>query len=906
MSERVEVQFGGSTRGLDQASAKAKQDIKSVGDTAAGLRGVLGQVRQAFAGMFGGVSGEAARVTSVMRDVKSATSDLRTNVSNLGPMIRAFAALAVAAFVAIAVVITERVVRALIDFGRTMSGLVERAQQTGQMLGMTARQISALNAVAQMSDMSIDQMRSGMVRLERSMVQAANGGRQQAAAFRTLGIDVTRIRNPMEALMQVADRFQNMEDGPRKVALAMQLMGRSGAQMIPILNQGREGLQRMAGQAEELGAVMSREMVAAGLAVDDAIDEMDLGFQGLRNTLFTALAPVILVVVRGLTAMIRAMIESYRTGGMMRTVVNALITTLRILGTVVIAVAGVAVGAFQAIKLSIDATLGSAIALGRAMGRLLSGDFSGAWNEITTHTSNLQTGFQNLRNTAVATGGAIRDLWTGGIPGGATPGASGENMDLDLDQPGSGGGGGGGNAAANQAAQERMQIWLEEARFRQDLARDDFAEQLRIQDEIIARVRQFNGQNSAEYATELRTRVRMERDNADERLRIEQDVITTTTRNQEAGAEAHREISGIRLDQERDRINQMAELGQIGDVERARRLREVLFREYDLEVQHQSQLYELRVQAIRDQLALQGVRPEEQRRLNAELLRIEEEHANRINVLYRRQQAEIGRANADITRATTARWRGIVEPITSSMNNIFMGLFRGTDSWRSMMFQALDSIVSHFAQKGFEMLTNWITMELARTGATAAGAAARTGAETTAAATTGAVSSAAAGTQIANNAAVAASGAYASTVMIPFIGPVAAPVAAAVALAAVLGFGALIASARGGMDIGAGQNPLTQLHEKEMVLPAHIAEPLRRSLRGAGPRGGPDLLGVSAAAGSSTRSDMALRAAEMASAMGGDIHIHALDGKSVERVLKRNRRGVARALRAGARDNVGG
>jgi hypothetical protein len=50
--------------------------------------------------------------------------------------------------------------------------------------------------------------------------------------------------------------------------------------------------------------------------------------------------------------------------------------------------------------------------------------------------------------------------------------------------------------------------------------------------------------------------------------------------------------------------------------------------------------------------------------------------------------------------------------------------------------------------------------------------------------------------------------------------------------------GPLLASASGGFDIPAGVNPLTQLHEKEMVLPAHIAEPLRQNLAGGGGMGG--------------------------------------------------------------------
>jgi hypothetical protein len=81
--------------------------------------------------------------------------------------------------------------------------------------------------------------------------------------------------------------------------------------------------------------------------------------------------------------------------------------------------------------------------------------------------------------------------------------------------------------------------------------------------------------------------------------------------------------------------------------------------------------------------------------------------------------------------------------------------------------------------------------------------------------------------QIASAAAVAAANAFASTAAIPIIGPELAPGAAEAAFASVMAFS--LASASGGYDIG-NENPLTQLHAREMVLPASIAQPLRESI----------------------------------------------------------------------------
>ncbi len=87
--------------------------------------------------------------------------------------------------------------------------------------------------------------------------------------------------------------------------------------------------------------------------------------------------------------------------------------------------------------------------------------------------------------------------------------------------------------------------------------------------------------------------------------------------------------------------------------------------------------------------------------------------------------------------------------------------------------------------------------------------------------------------EIVADAKAAAAAAYKAVVGIPYVGPFLAPAAAAVAFGGVMAF----ASAAGGYDIPAGMNPMTQLHEREMVLPAKHADVIRELADGGG-RGG--------------------------------------------------------------------
>ncbi len=147
---------------------------------------------------------------------------------------------------------------------------------------------------------------------------------------------------------------------------------------------------------------------------------------------------------------------------------------------------------------------------------------------------------------------------------------------------------------------------------------------------------------------------------------------------------------------------------------------------------------------------------------------------------------------------------------------------------------------------GLRDAASFAVTQTAKTGLNAAGVSARTTATVGGAAVGTAAESQSALVSIGTSAAKAAAGVYAD-VAASFgpAGPFVAPVLAGAALAAVLDFKGLVASAEGGFDIPHGVNPLTQLHQEEMVLPARFANPLRDVLSSFTPAnsGGPALAG---------------------------------------------------------------
>jgi hypothetical protein len=167
----------------------------------------------------------------------------------------------------------------------------------------------------------------------------------------------------------------------------------------------------------------------------------------------------------------------------------------------------------------------------------------------------------------------------------------------------------------------------------------------------------------------------------------------------------------------------------------------------------------------------------------------------------------------------------------------------------------------------------WATGEEAKTGATLAGTAQRAAAETMAAAKSVALWAATAVKNIMNSAWEAMAGAWKAMVGIPYIGPVLAVAAAGAAFAGVSALAANV-SAEGGYDIPSGVNPLVQTHQREMILPAKYADTIRNMAdSGSGGSGGEN-----------------------------HFHIHAVDRRGIEDLLRSNGHILAREMRRQSRN----
>gem|GEM_PF-3717429 len=174
----------------------------------------------------------------------------------------------------------------------------EMSEKFGLMPGQASAWLSAATAVG----VSQDSMSTGFKFLSKNMetlhLQFQATGKMTAAAqqpFKDLGVALTdshgKMRDLNSIMLEAADRFKAMPDGAEKSGLAMKLFGRSGADLIPVLNEGKAGLQGLMQAAQDSGAAMSGQQVEAAHQAFLAHKQFDQAIAGVTNRLSVGLLP---------------------------------------------------------------------------------------------------------------------------------------------------------------------------------------------------------------------------------------------------------------------------------------------------------------------------------------------------------------------------------------------------------------------------------------------------------------------------------------------------------------------------------------------------------------------------------------------------------------------------------------
>ncbi|MEI8032782.1 MAG: hypothetical protein WCH05_05520 [Chlorobiaceae bacterium] len=841
--EQVQVGFGAETAGLEAGLRQISSQLAAFfGDTAKGMEGLKGVSE--------GLSGVIEKVTG-----------------SFGSLVA--------------------IVGGGVLFKEAVKAAEEEADATRRLmngLGMTAEEASKMRVALEMVGMTAEEYTGIAMRFDRQLTRNEAGLNKVGVATRDLN---GHLLSQEKLLDNAANRMMEYKAGTDRNAFAMMAFGRNAESAFKLLKINPELRQRAAELAQSIGEIMTQEEI-------DNVKKYKIEMNAVKIVSDAFMEKLGGAIIPGLTKMATALLQIGVT------IMPAVSAAIDVLGE-----------AFSALGNTIKAFVDDAVRLLGYLGQRSSniigesipedlwtwaGTMMAVKAVFTDVTAIIIELFESLSTAIMWCGNAVVSFYSM-VSKGMAFGLRGNPLD-EVKK---------GIAEAEKISREHQERALENhKRHVAAIARDNalaasekkprgtenwvdprtkkdgtdtasepsepsYMEQLSgdlIQKKLayeqyyasIGQLRQMSKEDEAAYwqsAIQYTEKGSKERTAIETRVaRLKLDIIKDSLKQQE-------QLTA--MDIERDRGKALAELAIDEENARVRyEMNQSSFDEYEAQlVTFENRRYAIEAGAQQKLIDLDKMNPDNPVKA--------QQNMDKLLIIQLQHKQKSLQLTNDQTKEATQKWLDLFRTIGDGMQRSLGGFIVGTMNFRSAMQGILSSIQNAFADMIGKIVVNWIAGEAKKLAASvglnstlkAMGVAAAEEKVATKAMETAAV--------VPQDAAQAASGAAASQAGIPIIGPVLAAAAFAATFAMVMG---ALRSASGGYDIPAGINPVTQLHQREMVLPAHLADNVRNMTGGSG--GGQPI----------------------------NLHINAVDGQSVRRFFNQHKTELMKSLREATRNGT--
>jgi hypothetical protein len=184
-----------------------------------------------------------------------------------------------------------------VSAGKAALNYADKIDEMAEKVGIAAEELSALTYAAKVNGVSTEQLQTGLTMLIRSMSEGTE-------KFDALGVSIYdsngAMRSANDVLIDVAEKFAGMQDGAAKSAWALELFGRSGLNLIPVLNLGSKGLANATQEAKSFGLVVSGDAAKSAALFNDNLARLGESIKGFVLSGIGPLLPALVDITEAL------------------------------------------------------------------------------------------------------------------------------------------------------------------------------------------------------------------------------------------------------------------------------------------------------------------------------------------------------------------------------------------------------------------------------------------------------------------------------------------------------------------------------------------------------------------------------------------------------------------------------
>jgi len=175
--------------------------------------------------------------------------------------------------------------------------LQDETAKLSHKIGVGTETLSAYHLATELSGTTMEVLAVGLRTVVKNAYDMTQGTGEAKDAFEELGITVTdengKMKDSEEILLDVADKLMLVDSASRRTALAQKIFGRSGTELLPMMEKGRAGLEALKDEARALGMTFTDETAAAAEEYNDSITRLNGALSGMKMKIGEEVIPVL-------------------------------------------------------------------------------------------------------------------------------------------------------------------------------------------------------------------------------------------------------------------------------------------------------------------------------------------------------------------------------------------------------------------------------------------------------------------------------------------------------------------------------------------------------------------------------------------------------------------------------------
>lgn len=166
---------------------------------------------------------------------------------------------------------------------KKVSQLGDEMDKMSKRTGISTEELSRLKFAAELSGTGIETLEKAVKRMSAVILDGEQGLKTATDSFDLLGIKMEDVSNktPEQQLNVFLEALAGVENASSRAALAQELFGRAGTQLLPMLSDGVKGLQGMKEEADKFGIVITQEQAAGAAQFVDELSRVKASLTGL-------------------------------------------------------------------------------------------------------------------------------------------------------------------------------------------------------------------------------------------------------------------------------------------------------------------------------------------------------------------------------------------------------------------------------------------------------------------------------------------------------------------------------------------------------------------------------------------------------------------------------------------------